>query len=94
MSTDKVQRVRWTPTGSSIERVGWPLSVINPGEIPQLPPGIAKHRRGFIARPSEAVRMLVVVWEDGIGDRYYAPRVGSLRAASEPRAEATAAAQP
>lgn len=72
-------RVRWT-TSEGAERVGVPLRVIPPGEVPTVP-GVAKHRQRFVPEARDVVRMLVCVTTDGIGDRYYAPHVGSLEEA-------------
>lgn len=69
-------RVTWTATNGQM-RVGVPLRVIHPGEVPTVP-GVAKHRLKFIAEASPCLRMLVRVVIDGIGDLYYAPHVSSL----------------
>jgi len=73
---DARARVRWLAENGKW-RSGIVIAVIPPGEIPKLPPGIAKHRGKFTLSASGEIRVLVLVDEGTHGDLYYAPHATS-----------------
>lgn len=69
-------RVRWINCG--VEHTGYAVQVVPAGEVPELPTGIAKHRRRFTREASPFDRLLVRYETITAGDLYYAPRVDSV----------------